>query len=116
MIRRIAPRVLALAAIPLASLRAQDALPPQVAPSGRVTTACHGQRIDDIGDSGAAGDQRRSLVDEAIMDASRIITLCLSTRLAIKIVGVPSVCRYGSKRPAGKAGFGGVNPGTVEEA
>jgi len=47
-IRRIAPRVLALAVIPLASLRAQEQLRPPVAPSGRLTTACNGQRIDDI--------------------------------------------------------------------
>ncbi|MEO8333769.1 MAG: BamA/TamA family outer membrane protein [bacterium] len=48
MIRRFAPRALALAAIPLASLRAQETLRPPVAPSGRLTTACNGQRIDDI--------------------------------------------------------------------
>jgi hypothetical protein len=47
-IRRFAPRALALAAIPLASLRAQETLRPPVAPSGRLTTACSGQRIDDI--------------------------------------------------------------------
>jgi len=47
-IRRFAPRAMALAAIPLASLRAQEVLRPPVAPSGRLTTACAGQRIDDI--------------------------------------------------------------------
>ncbi|MEO5815503.1 MAG: hypothetical protein ABIT20_09515 [Gemmatimonadaceae bacterium] len=48
MIRRFAPRAFALAAIPLGSLRAQEVLRPPVAPSGRLTTACNGQRIDDI--------------------------------------------------------------------
>ncbi len=48
MLRRFAPRALALAAIPLGSLRAQEPLRPPVAPSGRLTTACTGQRIDDI--------------------------------------------------------------------
>ena len=48
MLRRFAPRALALAAIPLGSLRAQEPLRPPVAPSGRLTTTCSGQRIDDI--------------------------------------------------------------------
>lgn len=39
---------MALAAIPLASLRAQEVLRPPVAPSGRLTVACEGQRVDDI--------------------------------------------------------------------
>jgi hypothetical protein len=47
-LRRFAPRAFALAAIPLGSLRAQEVLRPPVAPSGRLTTACNGQRIDDI--------------------------------------------------------------------
>ncbi|MEP6731822.1 MAG: BamA/TamA family outer membrane protein [bacterium] len=48
---RFAPRAMALAAIPFVSLRAQQAgVPtrPAVAPSGRATAACTGQRIDDI--------------------------------------------------------------------
>jgi hypothetical protein len=42
---------MALAAVPLVSLRAQqpgESLRPPVAPSGRLTAACAGQRIDDI--------------------------------------------------------------------
>ena len=49
--RRFAPRAMALAAIPFVSLRGQqpgEPLRPPVAPSGRLTAACAGQRIDDI--------------------------------------------------------------------
>lgn len=51
MLGRFVPRAMVLAVIPCVSLRAQQSgeyLRPPVAPSGRLTTACDGQRIDDI--------------------------------------------------------------------